>query len=65
MKSKTTIAGIVAAIGILLTLAATWFDADPNNNADLNAIIEAIGKLLTAFGVGVGLYAAKDANPKP
>lgn len=62
MNRKTTIAGIIAAIGVLLTLIATYFDADPANNADFNAVLDAIGKLLTAFGVTTGFLAAKDAK---
>jgi hypothetical protein len=57
---KTSISGIIAAIGLLLTLVATLFDADPTNNADFGSILNVIGTVLAALGIGKGFINAKD-----
>lgn len=56
-KSKTTLAGVLMGIGMLMFQASYYFDSDPKTNPDITAI-------LAAFGVmGVG-YSAAD-RPKP
>lgn len=52
LKSKTTLAGIIAGIAVLLTQASYYLDSDPATKPDIAVI-------LGAFGVmGVGYSAA-------
>ena len=57
LKSKTTLAGILAGIAMLLTQASFYLDSDPKTNPDMTVIFAAFG----VMGVG---YSAAD-RPKP
>ena len=57
MKSKhraTTIAGILAAIGVVAIGVSTQIDGDPETVMNLQAVMAAVGTLMTAAGVGFG-----------
>ena len=52
---KTTTAGILAGVGILLTQASYVIDADPNTSMSIEAILMALGLIgigWLAKGVG-------------
>lgn len=54
MNWKTSLAGALAGLSILLGQAATVFDADPKTNPDWALFVSALGML----GLGI---AARDA----
>lgn len=59
-SNQTTIAGIVAAIGIMLAGLSALFDKDPSTNIDPATIIQALGVLLSAGGIAFGGVKARD-----
>lgn len=59
-SNKTTLGGVLGALGVLLALLVPLFDGDPSTHADLAGLVQAIGALLAAFGVGFAGFAARD-----
>ena len=55
---KTTLAGIVGGLLILLAAAQDWLDGDPDTRPDASAVIEAaIGIVVIAWG-----FVTRDAD---
>ena len=59
-NKKTTVWGVVAAIGAICIGAAAALDGDPETIVDSQAITAAVGALITAVGVLFGGKASKD-----
>ena len=59
-NGKTTLWGIVGAIGAILVGVAAGMDGDPETIMDTQALTGAIGALLAALGIGVGGLKSKD-----
>jgi hypothetical protein len=59
-KSKTaTIAGVVGAVGVVLTGVAALLDGNPETAIDAQAVLAAVGAILAAVGLGsIGKIAA-------
>jgi|OM-RGC.v1.032806887 hypothetical protein len=57
---KTTICGIIGAVGVLLVAGAALFDGDPSTQADMAGAMQAVGALLAALGVGGAGVVARD-----
>ena len=57
---KTTIHGILTAIGILCVGVAAVIDGDPATVMDTQGVVAAVGMILAAFGVTLGGIASKD-----
>jgi len=61
-NTRTTVAGILAAVGVITTAVAAGIDSDPTTVMDLSGLAQAIGALLAAFGIGAGGVLAKDGD---
>jgi len=59
---KTTVWGIVSALGVLMIGVAAFMDGDPATIVDMQSITGAIGAVLAALGLGAGGKASKDAS---
>ena len=57
---KTTWYGIVGAVGVLCIGLSAFFDGNPDTVADTAGLMQAIGTLLSAVGLGSMAIAAKD-----
>ena len=59
-STKTTVAGVAAAVGMLAIAVAYFLDGDPSTTADWSGAVQAIGAVLAAFGVSAGGLFARD-----
>jgi hypothetical protein len=59
---KTTAAGVLAALGILLAGASAMLDSDPNTTVNSKSMLEALGTLITAAGIGSIGWFSKDKD---
>ena len=57
-NTKTTIAGILAALSIIFINVSAVIDEDPNTNIEIDKLVAGITMALSVLGVG---YFAKDA----
>ena len=57
---KTTWAGAIGAVGIILIAVGAHFDDTPGTNADWNKTLDALGIILSAIGVGGLGWNARD-----
>ena len=58
---KTTAYGAISALGVILMGVAAALDGDPETVLDMQGAIAAFGVILSAFGIGMGGKASKDA----
>lgn len=59
---KTTKWGALSALGIILMGVAAALDGNPETVFDLQGAIAAVGVIMSAFGLGMGGKASKDAS---
>jgi hypothetical protein len=59
---KTTIAGILAAIGILMAGGSALLDNDPSTSMNSKNMLEALGTLLAATGLAGHGWFSKDKD---
>jgi hypothetical protein len=57
---KTTTGGVLAAVGILATVATRFCEGEGLTAGDTANVIEAIGWILAALGIGTVGAAARD-----
>jgi drug/metabolite transporter (DMT)-like permease len=61
-NTKTTISGVIGAVGVLCIAAAAVVDGDPETVMDTAGAVQAVGVILAAIGIGAGGVLAKDGD---
>ena len=59
---RTTTLGILGAVGVIVTAASAGLDNDPETVVDMAGLVQAVGVLLSAVGLGGAALHAKDAK---
>jgi len=59
-STKTTFAGIAAALALILAGLAAMFDADPSTTANMAKMLQGVLFIAAALGIGFGGVSARD-----